>query len=453
MKNKTLKLLATSLFAFGLASCAGSTEASLGSEGDIGKGDGYVDARDEDAGIISSEMIFGGRTTATTATAASGGVMFMPGGSEGEKSGEGQEVKPEPGQLTCSALDDHKEYDYWCSLSETSQDKDGVFKNYVKRSKFNTFNRIDLTVLNANNITVTLADQSYSAHVDNLHKAYLFPQTNEEYYDVTISYDDAEGVRQTVNKTVTHQETIDLENENVKTEKMQLMFVIDTTGSMMDELTYIKSEVEDVIGQIKNDNANIDVSLAMMVYRDKGDEYITNYNDFTNDINAQKAYISAQKSTGGGDFPEAVATALDEALSKNWNDDDTTKIIVHVADAPSHDYEMEDWNEAVIKAASKGIKIITVASSGIDRFTEYCFRSQSLLTAGQYVYLTNHSGIGGSHLEATVKEPLVVEYLNACLVRLVDGYYNGTFADPVPYATSEQPQEPQESTPIEESSN
>ena len=73
-----------------------------------------------------------------------------------------------------------------------------------------------------------------------------------------------------------------------------------------------------------------------------------------------------------------------------------------------------------------------MSGSGINKQTEYLFRSQSLITAGQYVFLTDDSGIGGSHIEASTDEdPLVVEYLNDCLVRLINGYATGDFRKPV----------------------
>ena len=55
------------------------------------------------------------------------------------------------------------------------------------------------------------------------------------------------------------------------------------------------------------------------------------------------------------------------------------------------------------------------------------------MTNGTYVYLTDDSGIGNSHLEATVEEKPVVEYLNNSLVRLIKGYHTGIFEDPIHY--------------------
>lgn len=73
------------------------------------------------------------------------------------------------------------------------------------------------------------------------------------------------------------------------------------------------------------------------------------------------------------------------------------------------------------KAAEKGIKIISVTASGIDKETEFLMRFISISTNGTYVFITDHSGIGESHLEPTVGQ-YQVEYLNDLMVRLINKY-------------------------------
>ena len=157
---------------------------------------------------------------------------------------------------------------------------------------------------------------------------------------------------------------------------------------MGDEINYLKVEIDDVISEIQEKNPNTIIKLALLFYRDKGDEYVTRYFDFTQDIQKQKNNLSNQNANGGGDFEEAVYKALGEAVEKQWSSSSETRVLVHVADAPSHDNEVKEWNKNVLKLTKKGIKVISVASSGIDKKTEYFFRSQSMITGGCYVYLT-----------------------------------------------------------------
>lgn len=352
-----------------------------------------------------------------------------------------QPSRPEAGQLTCSALDDNKNYDFWKSLSTYNDNQEkGKFQDFKEKFAFNTFNRLDLTINNGNDISVKVKGDTFASHVDNLHKAYLFPQNEQEEYTVEISYLDNNNEKQVIEKVVNDGDVIDLENTFTISNNLEIMFVIDATGSMGDEMNYIKSEIDDVISKVKENNPTANILLAMMVYRDEGDEYVTKYSDFTTDIASQQSWLDKQKASGGGDFPEAVQTALEEAINKQWSSK-ATKLLFHVADAPSHDKDVQSWNNSALLVARKGIKIISVASSGIDLKTEYFFRSQSLLTSGQYVYLTNDSGIGGDHLQATTEEKLVVEYLNECLIRLINGYYTGEFAEPVSWRQSNQNQQ------------
>ena len=434
--NKLFKNLLIPLSIFALSACGGSATNSIE---EAGKSGGDADTGMEEGGS-GGGWFSGDEPMPGDYDVPSGGGESASTGEpgEGEEPVDSNDYTIQAGQLTCSALNDNEHYGYWKSLSESNQEGKGIYQEYKEEHDFNTFNRLALKITNGRDVRVSLKDNSFTCRVDNFNNAYLFPEEEKDNYDISISYIDKEGNRQNIEKNVTNNEEIDLENESVKSEIIQLMFVIDTTGSMSDEIRYIKEEVKDIIASIKEDNPNSTIQLAIMVYRDIGDKYVTKYNDFTTDIEKQQSFINDQYASGGGDFPEAVHIALGEAVDKNWSDSDATKIIIHIADAPSHDDDVDDWNVAVKKASEKGIKIITVASSGINRMTEYCFRSQSILTNGQYVYLTNHSGIGGEHLEAIREDEAVIEYLNACLVRLVNEYYSGKLIEPVSYFSQNQ---------------
>ena len=76
---------------------------------------------------------------------------------------------------------------------------------------------------------------------------------------------------------------------------------------------------------------------------------------------------------------------------------------------------------ATKKASEKGIKIIPVVASGIDKETEFLMRFIACATNGTYVFLTDDSGIGESHLEPTVGK-YEVEMLNDLIIRLILKY-------------------------------
>jgi len=198
---------------------------------------------------------------------------------------------------------------------------------------------------------------------------------------------------------------------------IDVMFMIDTTGSMGDELQYIKEELSDVIGRIDGD-----VRISCNFYRDLSDEYIVRPFAFTSDVDEAVTQISKQRAAGGGDYPEAVELALSNAIYEHeWNPYAKERFLFLVLDAPPHYTPeiVEKINECVKSAAEQGIRIIPIASSGVDKDTEFLLRSMSIATNGTYVFLTDHSGIGNSHIEPTIGA-YDVEYLNDLIVKIIN---------------------------------
>jgi hypothetical protein len=134
------------------------------------------------------------------------------------------------------------------------------------------------------------------------------------------------------------------------------------------------------------------------------------------------SFIKNQNAGGGGDFPEAVHSALEEAIYQQpWATDAVARIIFLVLDAPPHqNAEVTSELQAQIRAAAKaGIRIIPVTASGIDRATEFLMKTFAVATGATYTFLTDHSGIGNGHLAPTA-DKFDVEKLNDLLVRIVN---------------------------------
>ncbi|MBC6990808.1 vWA domain-containing protein [Hymenobacter sp. BT491] len=202
---------------------------------------------------------------------------------------------------------------------------------------------------------------------------------------------------------------------------VDLMFVVDATGSMTDEINYLKAELRDVIARAHAQLPNAQLRMSSVFYRDKQDEYLTRVQPFSNDVDALLNFVNAQRADGGGDFPEAVEIALQEALKQSWSSSARCRLLFLVLDAPPHDEAKAQMQELTQKAAKQGVRIIPVVASGIDRNTEFLMRATAIATNGTYVFLTNHSGIGDSHLEPTIGS-YQVEFLNNLLVRLILKY-------------------------------
>jgi hypothetical protein len=211
---------------------------------------------------------------------------------------------------------------------------------------------------------------------------------------------------------------------SAKPKTIDLAFVVDATGSMGDEMEYVKTELYDVINRVKIKNPLAILRTGAVFYKDEGDEYVSKFSQFNTDNSNTVNYIKAQSAGGGGDWPEAVHTALNSAINDlNWTDNAKTRLLFLVLDAPPHfnNNVLASLATTLDKAKEKGIKIIPIAASGIDQETEFLLRAFSMASNGTYVFVTSDSGIGDEHLKPTVGY-FEVEFLKDLMVRLINEY-------------------------------
>lgn len=220
---------------------------------------------------------------------------------------------------------------------------------------------------------------------------------------------------------------------------VDIAFVVDATGSMDDEIEFLKLELEDVIRNTMDKYKSLSLRAASVFYRDKRDDYLTKNVAFNDDLLKTLNFIKLQHASGGGDFPEAVDDALSTALdSLQWNKNARTKLLFLILDAPPHNEAKERIQQLTLKAAAMGIRIVPIACSGTDKSTEFLLRSMALATNGTYTFLTNHSGVGNSHIEPTT-DKYEVELLNNLLQRIIGQFL---FAKECSKEETEQVQQP-----------
>ena len=370
-------------------------------------------------------------------------------GAEGGESDSGEEVKPDEiylpsGMITAGAWVDNDNYQMWLDLFAQGEQENGKFYEYTSSSNslgFNSQNRVKVTVKNGENAvagaTVIASDSQgnslFSAVSDAQGNAYLFVDELEG----TVTVTSGEGSASAVFSKDERELSVELSQSAGKINVIEIMLVVDVTGSMGDEINFLKAEISDVISKIAENNSNAAIKLAMLFYRDKNDAVPFRYFDFTNvneksGMDQQQASLNTQIAEGGGDYPEAVDEALEMAVNQKWSTGATTKIIFHVLDAPLHSGSKYESNfvNAVKNAAEKGIRICPILCSGADGLTEYSMREAAIYTGGTFVFVTDDSGIGGSHHDPNLPN-VTVELLNSLMVRLVNGYHTGNFEPPV----------------------
>jgi Mg-chelatase subunit ChlD len=195
-------------------------------------------------------------------------------------------------------------------------------------------------------------------------------------------------------------------------------FLVDATGSMGDEMTFLQSEIKDIVRRVRGTEPDLDIRLSVVFYRDRGDEFITKSLPFTRSADEAVQFIAGTSAGGGGDFPEDMNAGLEAMMRQSWSRDAVPQMLFVLADAPPHQYPGEDYtyHEAIADAAASGIAIFPVAASGVDKPTEFLFRAMAVQTGGKYVFLTDDSGVGNSHEEPDITG-YKVEKLNDLMVR------------------------------------
>ena len=345
-------------------------------------------------------------------------------------SGENGNGQSQPGMMTAGEWNDLDNWTFWNNIIG-----DSSYSSMPDYWKFYNNNRVSIQILTGtgnplNNAIVELKRNSttiFTARTDNFGKAELWVDLFQKSETVDFS-----TISISVNGNLEKQSIIPYSqgiNEIIVEAQqpkncIEIALVVDATGSMGDELEYIKTELVDVVQRVKSNNSQAAIYTSAVFYRDEGDEYVTRISNFSNDISVTNSFINKQSANGGGDYPEAVHTALEKAIDElQWSSNAKTRLMFLILDAPPH-YEsnvITSIQNSIKKAAEKGIKIIPITASGINKETEFLMRFMAISTNGTYVFITDDSGIGNEHLTPSVGE-YQVEFLNDLLVRLISKY-------------------------------
>jgi len=202
--------------------------------------------------------------------------------------------------------------------------------------------------------------------------------------------------------------------------RLDLVFMVDATGSMGDEIAKLKSSMHAMAQQIAQLPLQPDVCWGLVAYRDRGDAFLTRTQDFTDDLRGFQQVLGQLQANGGGDTPEALNEALHEVVhGLSWRRD-AARMVVLVADAPPHlDYGGPQYDTDMQAALSKGIKLFAVGASGLDPVGEYIYRQMAQYTAGRFVFLTYRDGADPASGPGTQTTHDVKQYSVQTLDRLV----------------------------------
>jgi len=240
----------------------------------------------------------------------------------------------------------------------------------------------------------------------------------------------------------------DLQRGSYKNVPLDIAFVFDTTGSMGDEIARLKQTIEVIHFQISQLSSAPDVRFGMVLYRDRGDEYVTRVIPFTSRMEVFKQALEQVRADGGGDEPEEVQAGLKDALKKLQWRPSGIRLLFLIGDAPPHlDYGQEyiraakdaeiakaapvaipeeyTYLHGMKDAAGQAIKIVSIGASGLNNEGEYVFRQLAQYTMGIFAFLTYgetgeaEGGGGTTYVSHHTGSNWQAENLDAIIVKMV----------------------------------
>lgn len=176
--------------------------------------------------------------------------------------------------------------------------------------------------------------------------------------------------------------------------KVEVVFVLDTTGSMSAMIKGAKQKIWAMANHIASAQPTPEVKIGLIGYRDIGDAYVTKRYPLSTDLDEVFEHLMAFRADGGGDTPEHVNKALYEAVNKMQWSDGAMKMVFLVGDAPPHtDYDDGyDYKKIAHDAGKKEIRIYTIRC-GEDAETAMAWKEIAKIGHGTYATIEQSGGM------------------------------------------------------------
>lgn len=413
---------------------------------------------------VESAELAGGVSSADSVAADDSGFVAVEGETEVESSASFDEaelaeadtsieesiiIEPEPtaavpvqsGVLTAGDVDDNLNYDFFLGYLKRMQRDWGQ----GQLPTADMTDRITLEIVGGNGAGLANAKLLFdndrnpqAVYANSQGVVYLFPGMDTFARQETLAFTVTDPVTEAnanisldltqADESGVYRVTLDNATGQRPT-AMDVALVIDVTGSMGDELSFLTVEFESIVANLSAEYANVDLRFALVTYRDEGDDFVTQTYDFTPDIQTMRANLQQQRADGGGDYPEAMDEALIEAAELTWRDGDVARVLILNADAPPHSRNLGRTLSAASTLRERGVRIYSLAASGVADTAEFTMRVMAAATGGRHLFLTDDSGVGAAHQEP--KTPCyIVTRLDNLLFRVLSSELAGTRIEP-----------------------
>ncbi|MEZ5344460.1 MAG: vWA domain-containing protein [Pyrinomonadaceae bacterium] len=189
----------------------------------------------------------------------------------------------------------------------------------------------------------------------------------------------------------------EINEESAKKKTLEMVFVLDTTGSMGGLIEGAKQKIWSIVNGVMSGKDRANVKIGLVAYRDNGDEYVTKIQPLTDDLDKVYTTLMAYEARGGGDTPENVRRALADGVHKvEWSkkNKNLSQIIFLVGDAPPHeDYPQEpDVLETTAKAVSQDMIVNTIQCGNLNG-TKEIWQEIARRGEGKYFAIAQDGGV------------------------------------------------------------
>jgi hypothetical protein len=203
--------------------------------------------------------------------------------------------------------------------------------------------------------------------------------------------------------------------------QIEVCFVLDTTGSMGGLIEGAKQKIWSIANEIASAKPTPKVKFGLVGYRDRGDEYVVRAYPLTDDLDSIYDKLQKFKADGGGDTPESVNQALNEAVTNMpWSSGRAVlKVIFLVGDCPPHmDYQDDVKYPEICKAAVAKDLIINTVQCGSQSDTTPIWKEIANLSEGSFTAI----GQSGDMIAVTTPVDSKIAELQAKIAATRLGY-------------------------------
>jgi hypothetical protein len=204
---------------------------------------------------------------------------------------------------------------------------------------------------------------------------------------------------------------------------INMVLLIDATGSMAEELNSLKAGLDTIANQINSLPESTMLRFGLVVYGDRGKAESFQIFNLTDNWNQFSESVLSITAVGGGDYAENLNEGLYQAVTNmNWQADATTKLIVLLGDAPPHSNDPASipYLESAGLAQAQNISLFTIGSDGLNAQGEEIYQQIAQIGNGRYIFLTNEPETQQTIRETVYKTADLTTAIVDILLEVVD---------------------------------